>query len=556
MREAERGIAMTTALRLDTHEVFNQSPPYENIDLFSSDRPLIEAVEANGAGSEAASLSAFGRQWGTAEMFTLARRANENSPKLYSFDPKGFRRDTVEFHPAYHELMRASVAAGLHASTWTPSGKRAAAPAEVVRAARYYMTAQVESGHLCPITMTRAALAPLGAEPALMAQVAPKVVTASYDPTFRPWWEKSGMTLGMGMTEKQGGTDVRANSSIATPTGDSYTITGHKWFLSAPMCDAFLVLAQAPGGLTCFLMPRFRPDGSVNALRLQRLKDKLGNRSNASSEIEFADAFAWRVGDEGAGVRTIIQMVQLTRLDCALASAGFMRMAVAQATHHCRYRSVFQKHLYDQPMMRAVLADLALEVEGAVALVMRLARAFDLAATDPREAAYARLVTPAAKYWVCKTAPSFIYEAMECLGGNGYVEESVLPRLYREAPVNAIWEGSGNVMCLDVLRALKRDEEAADLFAQMAREASDMTGDSAALFAPMNGFASEATARVTVGKLAAVAATAALAASAPPALTEAFVQTRLVEPHGALYGADAVDAPTAELLLQRALPEA
>jgi len=336
MWEAERGIAMTTALRLDTHEVFNQSPPYENVDLFSSDRPLIEAIEANGGRGEAAALAAFGRQWGTAEMFARARRANENPPKLYSFDPKGFRRDTVEFHPAYHELMRASVASGLHFSTWTPSGKRAAPPAEVARAARYYMAAQVESGHLCPITMTRAALAPLAAEPALLAKIAAKVATTSYDPAFRPWWEKPGMTLGMGMTEKQGGTDVRANSSVATPTGDSYTITGHKWFLSAPMCDAFLVLAQAPGGLTCFLMPRFRPDGSVNTLRLQRLKDKLGNRSNASSEIEFAEAFAWRVGDEGAGVRTIIQMVQLTRLDCALASAGFMRMAVAQAAHHCR----------------------------------------------------------------------------------------------------------------------------------------------------------------------------------------------------------------------------
>jgi len=546
---------MTTALRLDTHEVFNQSPPFENIDLFSSDAPLVAAVRANGAEHETAALSAFGRQWGTAERFALARRANENPPKLYSFDPKGFRRDTVEFHPAYHDLMRASVAAGLHASTWTASGQRAAPPAEVARAARYYMTAQVESGHLCPITMTRAALAPLAAEPALLAQVAPKVVTTTYDPAFRPWWEKPGITLGMGMTEKQGGTDVRANSSSATPAGDSYTITGHKWFLSAPMCDAFLVLAQAPGGLTCFLMPRFLPDGSVNALRLQRLKDKLGNRSNASSEVEFADAFAWRVGGEGTGVRTIIQMVQLTRLDCALASAGFMRMALAQAVHHCRYRSVFQKHLYDQPMMRAVLADLALEVEGAVALAMRLARAFDRAAADPREAAYARLLTPAAKYWVCKTAPGFIYEAMECLGGNGYVEESVLPRLYREAPVNAIWEGSGNVMCLDVLRALRRDQEAADLFGELVREAAQLTGGTAALFAPANEFASEAAARVTVGKLAVLAAAAALAATAPAALVEAFVQTRLVQSHGALYGADGIDARTADILLQRALPE-
>ena len=352
---------------MTVEEVFNQSPPYEDIDLYSSDLPLQEAVRVNGAGDEASALTAFGRQWGTAGMFAAARRANENTPKLYTFDPKGFRRDVVEFHPAYHEFMRTSIAAGLHASTWTATGIRAPPPAEVARAARYYMAAQVESGHLCPITMTRAALAALAANPALLAQVAPKVVATSYDPAFRPWWEKSGMTLGMGMTEKQGGTDVRANITSATPAGDFYTIVGHKWFLSAPMCDAFLVLAQAAGGLTCFFVPRFRPDGSVNALRLQRLKDKLGNRSNASSEVEFAGAYALRVGDEGAGVRTIIQMVQLTRLDCGLASTGFMRMALAQAVHHCRYRSVFQRHLYDQPMMRAVLSDLALEVEGAVA---------------------------------------------------------------------------------------------------------------------------------------------------------------------------------------------
>ncbi len=546
---------MTTVPRFDTQEVFNQSPPYENIDLYSSDVPLMEAVKANGAGCEASSLSAHGRQWGTAEMFSLGRRANENPPKLHTFDPKGFRRDVVEFYPGYHDLMRASIAGGLHASTWTPSGERAAAPAEVVRSARYYMTAQVESGHLCPITMTRAALAPLAAEPKLLAEVAPKVVSASYDGTFKPWWEKPGMTLGMGMTEKQGGTDVRANSTTATPMLDSYSITGHKWFLSAPMCDAFLVLAQAPGGLTCFFVPRFRPDGAVNALRLQRLKDKLGNRSNASSEVEFAGAYGLRVGDEGAGVRTIIQMVQLTRLDCALASAGFMRMALAQAVHHCRYRSVFQKHLYDQPMMRAVLADLALEVEGAVALVMRLARAFDRAATDPREAAYARLVTPAAKYWICKTAPGFIYEAMECLGGNGYVEESMLPRLYREAPVNAIWEGSGNVMCLDVLRALKRDREAADIFDDMAREASAMSGDKVELLEASNEFESEAAARITVGKLATLASAAALQASAPPPVAEMFQRTRFSRPHGALYGASGIDARSAELVLERALPE-
>jgi putative acyl-CoA dehydrogenase len=442
----------------------------------------------------------------------------------------------------------------LHASTWTASGERASAPAEVVRSARYYMTAQIESGHLCPITMTRAALGALAAAPSLLAQVASKVVTASYDPVFRPWWEKPGMTLGMGMTEKQGGTDVRANSTTATPTGDSYSITGHKWFLSAPMCDAFLVLAQAPGGLTCFFVPRFRSDGSVNALRLQRLKDKLGNRSNASSEVEFAGAFALRVGDEGAGIRTIIQMVQLTRLDCALASAGFMRMALAQAVHHCRYRSVFQKHLYDQPMMRAVLADLALEVEGALALVMRLSRAFDRAAADSREAAYARLVTPAAKYWICKTAPGFIYEAMECLGGNGYVEESVMPRLYREAPVNAIWEGSGNVMCLDVLRALKRDEEAADLLAELTLQVSRLTGDKVEPLAA-NEFEGEAAARIMVGNLAIMASAAALQASAPPAIAETFLRTRLVKRHAALYGASDLDTRAAELVLDRTLPQ-
>jgi putative acyl-CoA dehydrogenase len=547
---------MNTLPRFDTQEVFNQSPPYENVDLYSSDLPLQEAVRGNGAGSETAALSTFGRQWGTAEMFAAARRANENAPKLYAFDPKGFRRDVVEFHPAYYDFMRASIAAGLQGSTWTASGARATPPAEVARAARYYMAAQVESGHLCPITMTRAALAALAPNPALLAQVAPKVVATTYDPVFRPWWEKPGMTLGMGMTEKQGGTDVRANITSATPAGDFYTIVGHKWFLSAPMCDAFLVLAQAAGGLGCFFVPRFRPDGSVNALRLQRLKDKLGNRSNASSEVEFAGAYALRVGEEGAGVRTIIQMVQLTRLDCGLASAGFMRMALAQAVHHCRYRSVFQRHLYDQPMMRAVLSDLALEVEGAVALIMRLARAFDRAASEPREAAFARLVTPAAKYWICKTAPSFIYEAMECLGGNGYVEESILPRLYREAPVNAIWEGSGNVMCLDVLRALRRDEEAADLFAELAHESTPFLELGSDLFASIGDFESEAKARITVGKLATLAAVSALEATAPPAVTEAFAHTRLARQHGALYGADVIEAHTGEALLQRALPEA
>jgi putative acyl-CoA dehydrogenase len=538
---------MAIRSRFDTHEVFNQSPPYENVDLFSSNLPLQDAIKANGAVGVANSLAAFGRHWGTAAQFALGRQANENPPKLHAFDADGYRRDQVEFHPAYHDFMRTSVAAGLHASTWSTTGKRAAAPAEVERAARFYMAAQIETGHLCPITMTRAALAALAAAPELAAKIVPKVVSRDYDASFRPWWEKSGMTLGMGMTEKQGGTDVRSNTTAATPDADGYSLVGHKWFFSAPMCDAFLVLAQAPGGLTCFLMPRFRPDGTVNALRLQRLKDKLGNRSNASSEVEFTDAFAWRVGEEGHGIRTILQMVQLTRLDCAVASAGLMRMALAQAVHHCRHRNVFDKRLYDQPMMRAVLADMALDVEAAVALAFRLSRAFDRAGTDAGEAAYARIMTPAAKYWICKLAPGFIFEAMECLGGNGYVEESMLPRLYREAPVNAIWEGSGNVMCLDVLRALKREEDAGFL-AALAREAGVPIDAKSAE-------ASEAAARIAVGRLAVVASFVALKDSVPAAVAGAYLRTRLEHAHGPLYGTAGLDNATAEILLQRALPE-
>jgi putative acyl-CoA dehydrogenase len=435
-------------------EPANQSPPYEDVNLFDSDWPLRDAVASNaGGGTDRGALAAFGRRWGAADMFERGRQANAHPPRLEVLDARGSRCDTVEFHPAYHDLMAESIADGLAASTWSGDATPAPAPAQVLRAARFYMAAQVETGHLCPLTMTRAAVAALTAEPRLAARVAPRIAARHYDQRFVPWWEKEGVTLGMGMTERQGGTDVRTNTTTAVPAGEGYLITGHKWFMSAPMCDFFLVLAQAMGGLTCFLMPRFRPDGSVNALHFQRLKDKLGNRSNASSEVEFADAFAWRVGEEGRGVRTIIQMVQLTRLDCAIASAGLMRMALAQALHHARHRVVFQKRLVEQPVMAGVLADMALEAEAAIALVMRLCRSFDLAARDAGEAVRARLLTPAVKFWVCKRAPAFVYEAMECLGGNGYVEDSLLPRLYREAPVNAIWEGSGNVMALDVLRA-------------------------------------------------------------------------------------------------------
>jgi putative acyl-CoA dehydrogenase len=554
---AETGAPREQAMRVE--EVLNQSPPYVDIDLYASDRPLADAVAANGGGRDAPALSAFGRHWGSADMFELARAANEYRPQLKAFDPKGFRRDRVEFHPAYHQFMAESIAAGLAASTWREDATPAPAPAQVLRAARVYMAAQIETGHLCPITMTHAAVAALAAERPLVAKLMPKILSRRYDPHFRPWWEKTGITLGMGMTEKQGGTDVRSNTTRAEPTGEAYGITGHKWFMSAPMCDAFLVLAQAPAGLTCFLMPRFRPDGSVNGLYFQRLKDKLGNRSNASSEVEFDDAFAWRVGEEGRGVRTIINMVQLTRLDCALASAGIMRMALTQAIHHARYRGVFQKHLVDQPMMREVLADLALDVDAATALVMRLARAYDFAASDPQEAARARLLTPAVKYWVCKRASGVIGEAMECLGGNGYVEESVLPRLYREAPVNAIWEGSGNVMCLDVLRALAHDGETARaVLAALGEEAADLPGAHEVLALLERAFGTpdvEAQARAAVDGLALLAAAAALGQSAPE-VAALFARTRLQHGHGALYGTSEISADEARRLIDRALPAA
>jgi putative acyl-CoA dehydrogenase len=365
------------------------------------------------------------------------------------------------------------------------------------------------------------------------------------------------MTLGMGMTEKQGGTDVRSNMTRAERDGDAYRITGHKWFMSAPMCDAFLVLAQADEGLTCFFMPRFKPDGSVNAIQFQRLKDKLGNRSNASSEVEFVDAYATRVGDEGKGIRTIIQMVQLTRQDCAIASAGLMRSGLAHALHHARYRSVFQKHLADQPLMQAVLADMTLHVEASIALVMRLCRSFDRAPLDQAEAAYMRLLTPAIKYWVCKSAPGFLYEAMECLGGNGYVEEGILARHYRESPVNAIWEGSGNVMCLDVLRALSREAEAAaSILKNLAAETAGLpgAGDAAAFIgATFRRPDSERVARLAVEKLALLAAAAALN-RVSPRHAELFASTRLAGNHASMYGAVDLSRDDVRALLERALP--
>jgi putative acyl-CoA dehydrogenase len=540
-----------------TPEVFNQSPPFEDVDLFELDLPLQQAVAANGGTSAAKELSGFGQHWGSAAMAERGRLANENTPKLRAFDARGNRRDQIEFHPAYHELMARSAHAGIHNSTWNAEGKPAGGASEVIRAAKFYIVAGVETGHLCPITMTRASVAALASQPDLLAKAISVIATDAYDPSFAPWWTKRGMTLGMGMTEKQGGTDVRANMTRAIRDGEAYRITGHKWFMSAPMCDAFLVLAQADDGLTCFFMPRFKPDGSVNAIHFQRLKDKLGNRSNASSEVEFEDAHAVRVGDEGKGIRTIIQMVQLTRQDCAIASAGLMRSGLAHALHHARHRSVFQRHLADQPLMQAVLSDMALHVEASIALVMRLCRAFDRAPHDASEAAYMRLLTPAIKYWVCKCAPGFLYEAMECLGGNGYVEEGILARHYRESPVNAIWEGSGNVMCLDVLRALSREADAAAAVLQgLVQETKGLSGAADAVAFLGKAFRrpdGERVARLAVEKLALLAAAAALNIVSPHH-AELFARTRLAATHAGMYGAVDLAHDDIKSLLARALP--
>ena len=525
---------MTTG---ETHEVFNQSPPYGGVNLFEAD-PLLNSAASGFPDLVREGLSELGAFWGTHEAREFARLANRHTPELERFDARGERIDQINFHPAYHALMRRSVLAGLHCSS-SDTGAEEAGLRHRARAARLYMTAQTECGHLCPMTMTNASLATLKHAPELMQSWAPRVASRNYDRNFRPAEEKRGVTLGMGMTEKQGGTDVRANTTRAEEgEGGLYRITGHKWFFSAPMSDAFLVLAQAKGGLTCFLMPRFRPDGSVNAIRLERLKDKLGNRSNASAEVEFDGAAAWRVGSEGRGVATILEMVTLTRLDCAVASTGLMRGGFAEAVHHVRHRKAFGKALIDQPLMTRVLADMALDLVAALALSMRLAEAFDMAESQPAEAAYMRLMTPTVKYWICKTAPAFLYEAMECLGGSGYVEESALPRLFREAPVNAIWEGSGNVMALDVVRALKAEGVLQHVITTIGSELGQGAKAALDVLLAAAGVAAEdeGSARVLVEQLALTAAAGALRRDYPAAIADAFIETRLGRPWRSTYG--------------------
>lgn len=447
-----------------THVVFNQSPPLRGYNVYVQDVALQETLRREEGGWGEEILREFGALAGE-ELLDVGFLANENPPVFKPFDPYGHRIDEVVFHPAYHRSMALAKAYDLHGLSWR--GERAGA--QVVRSALFYLHNQFEAGTMCPITMTHAAIPALRHQPELTKLWEPMILGKEYDGRSLPAGQKTSVTIGMGMTEKQGGSDVRANTTRAYPLGatgpgEAYELIGHKWFLSAPMSDAFLVLAQSAGGLSCFLLPRWRPDGTRNALYIQRLKDKLGDRSNASSEVEFRGAWASMVGEEGRGVATILEMVAQTRLDCILGSAGQMRQAVAQAAHHAHYRSAFGKLLRDQPLMQNVLADLALESEAALALGMRLARAFEASASNAQEKAFARLATPVGKYWVCKRTPAQVSEALECLGGNGYVEEFILARLYRQAPLNSLWEGSGNVQCLDVFRALARGSDSADAF--------------------------------------------------------------------------------------------
>ena len=534
----------------DTHDVTNQAPEFAPYDPWACDAVLREAVAREGGDAFVPHLQAYARIAGDA-LYRLAWDAHRDRPRLRTHDRFGARIDVVEFHPAYHEIMRTAIAHGVAGLSWAPQAWSPHVPqpaqgAHVARAALSFLHHQVEPGSSCPLTMTHAAVPALRREASLSAW-ADKAAATSYDPRDVPMADKAGVTLGMGMTEKQGGSDVRSNRTTATPLpgGDAYSLVGHKWFFSAPMSDGFLVLAQAPGGLGCFLMPRRLPGGERNAFRIMRLKDKLGDWSNASSEVEFVGARVWRIGEEGRGIAVILDMVMLTRLDCMLGSAAEMRMALLQALHHCRHRVAFGHRLVDQPLMRNVLADLALESEAATAFALRVAGAVDRAANDDREAGFARVATAIGKYWVCKRAPAFVNEAQECLGGAGYVEESLMPRLYRQAPLNSIWEGSGNIQCLDVLRALQREPACLDALRDELAQAGGrdphydawiaaLTGDVEALRAA-DAMAAQAGARLLVEGLALALQAATLLRGGSP-LAADFCRSRLGGGRGGAYG--------------------
>ena len=524
-----------------THEVLNQSPPLIDYNPYGSDPTLQAALRREGASWAHDDLNSFGGLVGSAQVIEWGFLANQNLPRLISHDPSGHRIDRVDYHPAWHSLMNISVAQGLHSLPWE-DGRGGAYAA---RAAGFYVMSQIEQGHGCPISMTTSVIPSLRLQPDLAAGWEPKVLSRTYDPSWQPKSQKSGVLLGMALTEKQGGSDVRANTSKATPIsgggpGGEYELTGHKWFCSAPMSDAFLVLAQAPGGLSCFLLPRWTPGNEPNPISILRLKDKLGNRSNASSEIEFERAWGQMVGEEGRGVRTIIEMINHTRLDCVIGSAAIMRQAVTQAVHHSRHRRAFGHTLVDQPLMQNVLADLVLESEAATLLMMRLAGSFDRR-SDPFEASFSRIATSIGKYWVCKRAPTLTGEALECLGGNGYVEESNLPRLYRESPVNSVWEGSGNVIALDVLRALHRSPDSIEaVLGELDQVAGNDDRLDTAIRDLKQGLVSlddaQVRARRLVEKLALVLQASLFVQHLPPAMADAFLASRFSSGWGRAFG--------------------
>ena len=551
-----------------THEVFNQPTPLADTNLFTTNRALQDALRFNAPGLGTDALTDLGALAGSAAMQQQARLANVHTPQLHTHDRQGHRVDEVEFHPAYHALMAAATQAGLHGTPYAPEAQ-ATGHAHAQRAAGFMLFTELEPSILCPISMTYAVTPALRDNPAIYADWAPKLAARAYDPALKLWRDKPGVTMGMGMTEKQGGSDVRANTTQAVRDGDDawgarYRLTGHKWFFSAPMCDAFLVLAQAPAGLSCFFLPRVLPEwmspsgsGSRNGLRIQRLKDKLGNKANASSEVEFDGASAWLVGEEGRGVPQILAMGTMTRLDCALGTSGLMRQALSQAIHHTQQRQAFGKPLVDHALMQNVLADLAIESEAACALSMRLARTFDRK-DDTREELLSRVLTPIAKFWICKRGSLFAQEAMECLGGNGYVEEGgegVLARIYREMPLNSIWEGAGNIMALDLLRAMRKG----DVTDALMQELAPARGQHAALDRMIDAVptlldvqATEGTARSLARDVALTVQGALLAQTAPAAVVGAFCDSRLATRHD-VFGTLGAGADT-HAIIARAQP--
>jgi putative acyl-CoA dehydrogenase len=536
--------------RAVAREVLNQPPPLEGRNLYEENRPLVEAVRREGGGFAEDRIRAAGAESG-GEPLDWGRQANENPPVLRTHDRYGNRIDEVEFHPAWHRLLELSMRHATHALPW----REPVAGTHVARAALMMCGSGLESGHGCPISMTYAVVPVLRRQPEIAAEWEPLITSLEYDHRFIPASEKQSALFGMAMTERQGGSDVRANTTVARPlngggAGAEYEITGHKWFCSAPMCDAFLVLAQAEGGLSCFLLPRWTPDGERNRFHIQRLKDKLGNRSNASSEVEFDAAWTRLVGEEGRGVPTIIEMVNYTRLDCVLGSTGLMREAVAQATHHTAHRSAFGRLLADQPLMQNVLADLCVESEAATVTAMRLARAVDETLKDEREAFFKRLGLAVSKYWICKSATWHVAEALECLGGNGYVELSGMPRIYREAPLNSIWEGSGNVNCLDVLRGMATKPESVEAFFDEVELASGAEPRLDAFVGELKGELSDATdiefrARRIVERMAIALQASLLVRNSPPEVADTFCATRLAGDHGRALGTlpAGIDAP-------------